>query len=219
MGFISFSIPKELVIKITSEINFENFIETGTYEGGTCFWAAKYFRNIYTIEIDPSISKKTSSKPDCPKNIKFLVGNSKNVLPGLVKTLVGNAFFWLDGHWCFGAAGKDEECPLMKELEAIKDVHNPTIFIDDARCFLGPLPPPHESSHWPYIDEIFGILKQYFPSNSTTIQDDVIMCVPENVKSIIDTDWKEKFQLRFSQSEKKQPTKIQLLKVLLGKTN
>jgi hypothetical protein len=215
MGFINFSIPKELVIKITEKLVFDNFIETGTYEGNTSFWAANHFKKVYTIEIDPLISKRTSSKPDCPSNIEFLIGNSKDVLVDVCKSLKGRNFFWLDGHWCFGAGGKEEECPLLFELEAIKNIQNSVIFIDDARCFLGPLPEPHDSTHWPYIDEIFQKLKEYFPQNSTTIQDDVIMCVPADVKAIIDTDWKNKFNSRFSSESPKSPSGIGKLKNFL----
>lgn len=198
MGFINFSIPKELVTKIINTTPIDNFIETGTFQGGTSFWAAKFFKNVYTIEIDPEISRKTSERIDCPSNIKFLVGDSKDILPQLVEKLNGSSFFWLDGHWCFGAGGKDAECPVLDEIISIKDLKDPIIFIDDARCFLGPLPPPHKAEDWPGIDEIFALLKQTFPNHYTTIQDDVIICVPATIKNILDQDWMENFDQRFN---------------------
>lgn len=197
MGIINFSIPKDLVIKLSKKHKIVNFIETGTYKGGTCFWAANYFEKVYTIEIDEGISKETASKPDCPQNIEFLIGNSKNILPDLIPNITGSCFFWLDGHWCSGAGGKDEECPLLFELEAIKPIVNPLIFIDDARCFLGPLPSPHDSSHWPRIDEIFLKLNELFPGNRNTIHDDVIISVPKEFQDILDKDWTSKFNERF----------------------
>ena len=214
MGHITFSIPKELVKEIIKEIKFDNFVETGTFQGGTCFWAANHFNKVFTIEIDPAISKSTASKPDCPKNIEFLIGNSKDILPELAaEKLPGRSFFWLDGHWC-GGGGKDEECPLMDELAAIGNLKTSAIFIDDARCFLGPLPEPHEASHWPRIDEIFHKLRELFPENTTTIQDDVIMSVPPDVAKIINADWKQKYYARFH-SEQPKASKSQLLKQLL----
>lgn len=212
MGIITFSIPKPLVKKITQEIKFINFIETGTFEGGTSFWAANHFEKVFTIEIDPIISRNTSSKLNCPKNIEFLVGNSKDILPTLAKQLKGRSFFWLDGHWC-GGAGKDEECPLMLELEAIKDQENSVIFIDDARCFLGPPPSPHNPTHWPKIDEIFEKLRKIFPTYFTTIQDDVIMSVPPDVEKIINEDWVKNFDKRFT-NEQQEVSKTQKLKKL-----
>lgn len=197
MGIINFSIPKDLVLKIIKNFEIHDFVETGTYKGDTSFWASKHFKNVYTIEIDPEISRETASRNDCPANIEFLIGNSKEILPLLITKIADNAFFWLDGHWCEGGAGKEEECPLLYELKAISRLANPTIFIDDARCFMGPMPPPHNKDHWPEIDEIFNLLKTYFPSHSTTIQDDVIMCVPKDVKKILDEDWSEKYNSRF----------------------
>lgn len=207
MGIINFSIPKDIVVKISNQINVNNFIETGTFMGGTCFWASEYFRNIYTIEIDEEISKKTASRDDCPKNIEFIVGDSKFALKELMNKIEGRSFFWLDGHWCMGAGGKDEECPLLDELNALQNQIDPIIFIDDARCFLGPIPPPHNSEDWPKIDEVFAHLKKLFPTHFTTIQDDVIMCVPQDVAKIINEDWQEKFNDRFHNQPKLQVIK------------
>ncbi|WP_184496568.1 class I SAM-dependent methyltransferase [Algoriphagus iocasae] len=190
-------------MKLIDFKEIDNFIETGTYKGVTSFWAAKYFKKVYTIEIDERISNETSSIPGCPNNIEFLIGNSKNILPELVQSkLSGSCFFWLDGHWCMGAGGKDEECPLLDELEAIKSIQNPIIFIDDARCFLGPLPPPHDSSHWPRIDQIFNKISQLFPNHRFTIQDDVIMVIPVEYMPVLDDDWKNSFHVRFSSKKK-----------------
>lgn len=201
MGIVNFSIPKELVERIVKEIKIDNFIETGTYLGETTFWAASHFKNVFTIEIDPVISKRTSSREDRPQNIEFLIGNSKDVLPKIVGQLSGRSFFWLDGHWCLGAGGKDEECPLMDEIVSISKTEESIIFIDDARCFLGPLPPPHDSNHWPSIDEIFSLLKGEFPQHRTTIIDDVIICCPKDVKLVIDSYWQETFFDRFHKNE------------------
>lgn len=197
MGIINFSIPKEIVVKIAKETNIKNFVETGTFKGGTAFWAATHFPNVYTIEIDEKISKETASNPNRPHNIEFIVGDSKYALKDLMERITERSFFWLDGHWCMGAGGKDEECPLLEELSAISIAKEPVIFIDDARCFLGPMPPPHNSEDWPLIDEVFATLKNYFPNHFTTIQDDVIMCVPTDVKKIINQDWQDKFNDRF----------------------
>lgn len=201
MGFINFSIPKDLVIKIQDKIHFDNFIETGTWQGGTCFWAAKYFSNIYTIEISAEISNTTSIKPECPENIKFFVGDSGIVLPELIPLLNGRNFFWLDGHWCGDiSGGKENPCPLLTELESISKLKDSVIFIDDARCFLGPLPPPNNPEKWPLIDEIFLVLKNFFPNSFTTIIDDVIICVPMDVKEIVFEYWTETYAIRYTKN-------------------
>lgn len=200
MGIVNFSIPKDIVLDIIKEITIDNFIETGTFKGETTFWASDYFPQVYTIEISREISNETAQRSK-KKNITFIVGDSKDELPKLVPTLKGRSFFWLDGHWCTGGGGKDTECPLIDELESISMCKDSVIFIDDARCFLGPLPAPHDSEKWPKIDSVFAKCKELFPTHFTTIIDDVIMCIPQDLKLVIDNYWRNTFNERFYKKE------------------
>lgn len=198
MGYVSFSIPGEIVLQFQKAGNIQNFVETGTYKGGTSYWAAKYFAKVYTIEIDPAISKSTASHPDCPKNIEFFVGNSKDVLPSVVPLLSGRSLFWLDGHWCnVSDLGKEEECPILEEINAIGLQKDAVILIDDARCFLGPLPPPHDETQWPRIDSIFQCLQNNFPQHRITIVDDVIFCIPPDLLKTFDQYWMASYADRY----------------------
>ena len=198
MGVINFSIPESLVLNLVKNNNVKNFIETGTYKGNSSFWAAIHFDNVFTIELNKELYEETSSRKDAPKNITFLQGNSKVVLPELVNTLDGQSIFWLDGHWCMGAGGKEDECPLMNELMAISKTKDSIILIDDARCFLGPLPPPHNANDWPRIDEIFSLIRNYFPDYTSTIVEDVIVAVPASVKQNLDDYWQNNYNRIYS---------------------
>jgi hypothetical protein len=198
MGYLTFSMPREIVLEFQKAGNFQNFVETGTFRGGTCFWAAQHFKRVATIEIDPVVSRQTSSRPDCPKNIDFYIGNSKDIIKEVVESLDGRAIYWLDGHWCNTSEfGKEGECPLMDELNAISHKKNDLIFIDDARAFLGPLPPPHNSESWPRIDEIIVFLKNKFPDNLVTIADDVIYCIPSDLIHVFDNNWRKNYVRRY----------------------
>jgi hypothetical protein len=160
MGYVTFSIPHEIVKSFKTAGNIVNFIETGTYKGETCFWASQHFENVYTIEIDPEISLETSLRLDCPSNINFFVGDSKYELEKVLDIVEGRSLYWLDGHWCSTSTlGMDTECPLLDELKAISRKQNDIILIDDARLFLGPPLPPHKKYLWPKIDEIIIYLK------------------------------------------------------------
>ena len=198
MGVINFSIPESLVLNLVKNNNVKNFVETGTYKGNSSFWAAIHFDNVFTIELNKELYEETSSRKDAPKNITFLQGNSKVVLPELVNTLDGQSIFWLDGHWCMGAGGKEDECPLMNELMAISKTKDSIILIDDARCFLGPLPPPHNANDWPRIDEIFSLIHNYFPDYTSTIVEDVIVAVPASVKQNLDDYWQNNYNRIYS---------------------
>lgn len=198
MGYVTFSMPREIVLEFQKAGSFQNFVETGTFRGGTCFWAANHFKRVATIEIDPVVSKQTSSKPDCPLNIDFYIGDSKDMIKEVVESLDGRAIYWLDGHWCNTSEfGKEGECPLMDELKAISHRKSDLILIDDARAFLGPLPPPHNSDSWPRIDEIIIFLKSEFPGSFVTISDDVIFCIPNDLIHIFDAHWKKNYNKRF----------------------
>ena len=212
MGAVTFSIPKDFITLFHKFGHFQNFVETGTFTGVSCFWAATLFDAVFTVEIDPEISKATASRPDCPKNIRFFVGNSRNVLPSIVTQLKGRSIFWLDGHWCdVSELGKDEECPVLDELKAAAAAKDPLILIDDARAFLGPLPPPHQKSHWPRIDEIFSLSKVLLPKHLVTVFDDVIFVIPPDLIECFEKYWIGSYYNRFP--GKNQP----LLKRVFGK--
>jgi hypothetical protein len=97
-----------------------------------------------------------------------------------------------------GAGGKEDECPLMNELMAISKTKDSIILIDDARCFLGPLPPPHNANDWPRIDEIFSLIHNYFPDYTSTIVEDVIVAVPASVKQNLDDYWQNNYNRIYS---------------------
>jgi hypothetical protein len=198
MGIIRMGIPRELTLKLRDRLNIQNFIETGTFKGGTTFWAAPLFNQVYTIEIDEQTSLNTQKNKGNHANIHFKIGDSRTILPQVVKELKGNSVFWLDGHYSGpGTGGGDDECPIMEELEALKDLTHPVIFIDDARCFLGRPLPPHKPDNWPLIDTIFAYLHKNFPNHFTTIIDDTIVCVPKSEKALIDEDWLTHYAERY----------------------
>ncbi|MCD6063802.1 MAG: hypothetical protein K0R82_1713 [Flavipsychrobacter sp.] len=217
MGIVSFSIPQKLITSIIANCNIPNFVETGTYKGNSSIWASKHFSKVYTIEIDETLSKYAAARPDAGKNIEFIVGDSKKEMPKLAAKLSGRTLFWLDGHWCMGAGGKDDECPLMSELEAITSLQDSIILVDDVRCFLGPLPPPHMASDWPRIDTIFQFIRQNFPNHHTTIIDDVLVIYPSDIKPYVDKYWQETYNNRFSvKGQLEKMSKIKMVRYLLG---
>jgi hypothetical protein len=120
------------------------------------------------------------------------------VLPQVIRELNSSAIYWLDGHWCnVTEFGKDMECPLIEELHALRNQKDSVILIDDARAFLGPLPPPHDNAQWPRVDEIFLLLKSQFPANMVTIADDVIYCLPPAMVQVFDEDYVRQFRRRY----------------------
>jgi len=69
MGYIQMGVPQELVLCLMKEMSIPVFVETGTFRGGTTFWAANHFEKVVTIEINPESSRAVASRPDRPQNI------------------------------------------------------------------------------------------------------------------------------------------------------
>lgn len=198
MGYHQMGVPKKLALKLQAEFDIKNFVETGTWKGGTSFWAASHFQRVVTLEISPEISQRTAASPECPKNIEFLVGDSAKLLASVVSGLQGGSLFWLDGHYSGLGTGADNECPLMDELAALRPVQDAVIMIDDARCFLGPPPLPHDPNQWVNVDVIFQYLRDHFPNHVTTIHVDVIISIPGKMKHVLDEDWRNHYLIRFA---------------------
>ncbi|MDH6355287.1 FkbM family methyltransferase [Dysgonomonas sp. PH5-45] len=203
MGTISFSIPRQLVQSITNSLDIDNFVETGTLQGNTSFWAATIFKNVYSIEINPTLVKLVSENPACKTNIELITGDSRTELSKLMPRLKGRSIFFLDAYWQNNkfwkevAGGKDNECPLMEELEAISANQNAIIFINEARHFFGPLPYPHKSEQWPTFEQVFAKCKKLFPDSYITIVDGVIVCVPQDTVNLVNAYWVETYGQRF----------------------
>ena len=141
----------------------ETFIETGSGNGATTARAVNIFPCIHTIELAKSLHEKVKRKLGRLVNCHH--GASFEVLETILPTVYGPVLYWLDAHWALGpTAGKDEQCPILKELKEInkRDMNYDFILIDDAHDFFSPvvLKPPLAPEQWPNITEIFDELNK-----------------------------------------------------------
>jgi hypothetical protein len=186
MGAVTFGIPKKLVLLIREHFSVTIFIETGTFKGRTSVWAAGHFHDVYTIENSRQLFDAAASTLGAYRNIHLLFGNSALQLKNVIEELNQPALFWLDAHWCGGLTyGDDDPCPLLDEINIIKQSsHSHIIMIDDARFFLKPPPHPQNSELWPGLKEILDILNRddrYF----TFVSEDVIVSLPKSAKKAL----------------------------------
>ena len=208
MGAVQFGIPKELIKKIKEVYPIDNFVETGTYLGETSYWASTQFKHTHTIEISDELHQEATKRYSKIENLHFHLGDSKDVIPKIVKQLDGPALFWLDGHWCGrNTGGKGNLCPVMDELQAASSVKGSVILIDDLRCFLGPMAFDSEENY-PSVHEIILYLHERLPDNYVTFHDDTIICAPSAIKEIIDADWKLHFPKRYPNTFKNKISKM-----------
>lgn len=208
MGRIHFGINKELVSEIKKNYQVNNFIETGTYLGGTSHWASGLFKEVHTIEISEEIYKETSAKFKDVKNMHCYLGDSRDMMPGIIDKLEGPALFWLDGHWCGrNTGGKHNPCPIMDELAQAVRLPGSIILIDDLRYFLGPNPFDFGEAY-PTFQEILVFLQKHLDNYYYTIHDDTVICVPMSLKPVIDADWKSNYTKRFPMTFKSISSKM-----------
>lgn len=179
---------QNLISLLQKEYNIETFIEAGTFQGVTAVWASALFKNVFTIELSQQLYESTSAGYKHIQNINFLYGHTVEHLKAIVPQLQGSALFWLDAHWSGGiTAGQEEECPILRELQIIKESEwEHFILIDDARLFLSPPPAPHQLNQWPALHEVIAELLT-FKSQYVVVIEDAIICVPEKAKSVLGT--------------------------------
>ncbi|MEG4231952.1 FkbM family methyltransferase [Microcoleus sp. Pol11C3] len=179
--------PIEIISQLKAACGINNFIETGTYQGHTAYWASQVFEQVFTIEYSQDLYQKVTENYGHIKNIDFLYGDTRNILENTLSQLQSPSLFWLDAHWSGGQTyGEIDECPLLAEIEIINSSDcEHFIFIDDARLFLSPPPRPHSPQHWPDISAVLNFLNSGKNSRHIVIIDDVIIAVPALAKELI----------------------------------
>jgi hypothetical protein len=184
MGAISVEPLASLVSGLARKYGIACFVETGTYFGDGAIYAASVFPRVVTIEIKREYQQQAIARSQ-GRNIEFFLGDSASLLPGVVSSLEGTAFFWLDGHAGAGFFADEDNCPLLAELEAIAASPHPhVIVIDDARAFLAPPPPPFNFECWPTLSEVLNKACSRFPYYCV-VMCDAIICVPDLMRTDI----------------------------------
>lgn len=193
-------LPLHLVKPLIEKYDIPFLVETGSASGDSARLASPLFKEIWSIElIDDRVDFS-----NIPDNVKFIVGDSVEWLPQIIKGLQNQkgqyTVFYLDAHYSGDTPNETgyPECPLLKEIEAVSQYgYESIIIIDDARLFLGQPPHPHNPEEWPSIKEIFLLLNEKFPYHHITITDDYVLAIPLHVRDVIDKEWRDRFHIRY----------------------
>jgi hypothetical protein len=183
MGLTRMGPPHALILALKPHAGWTEFIETGTFHGGTTQWASERFEHVTTIELSEAYHSAAKARfRDCP-SVRVLQGSSAVVLSEVVPALAGSAIFWLDAHWSgLDTAGRDSECPLLEELKIINAaVVTHTVMVDDARFFCAPPPLPHNAKQWPSLMETVAALHDG-GRRHVVLYEDVLIALPTEIK-------------------------------------
>lgn len=113
------------------------FVETGTYGGSGIQHALNAgFKEIRSIDIDMGHYLFSSERFRDRKNVKLMRGDSSRDLYQLIQDIDAPATFWLDAHIYPVRTDGGKNCPLIEELEQIRQhpIKTHTILIDDLHC-------------------------------------------------------------------------------------
>jgi hypothetical protein len=145
--------------KYADAADYEVAVETGTLFGDSALRLSRHFPMVYTIEIDRELFERASARFKNNDRIRVLHGDSKRVLPNLVKEIHRSCLFFLDAHFSgdratnwkksrwrgyrvdTGYAGDrptaENQVPLFEEIKVIHDglKNRCLIYIDDADEF------------------------------------------------------------------------------------
>jgi predicted O-methyltransferase YrrM len=156
---------------LNTEVQFENYVETGTFLGMTTDFLARTAgergARVYSCEIDDRHFGIASRTVGMLQNVQLYRGNSVDFLQSLSSTLSRALnFVYLDAHW-------NDYLPLRDELLILEKWQNTVVMIDDFKV------PSDERFGWDKYDDereiclrhiagSFGDNAVYFPNYSAT---------------------------------------------------
>jgi len=154
----------------------EIFIETGTYQGDMIHAVKKKFKQIYSIELDENLYKKTKKRFAMNYHISIIQGDSTVQLKKILSNINKPCLFWLDAHYSGeGTTRGSFETPIVKEIDLIL-THSKldhVILIDDARLFTG-------KNDYPSITKIKKLISDHHKDKVFVIMDDIIRILPKS---------------------------------------
>ncbi len=185
MGAVTFSVDINLVEFLVQHLDFECFIETGTFRGDTLELVKPYFPQCFSIELSEEYYQIATARFQQDSSVTILKGDSGTILEDIVRQMEGaSILFWLDAHWCEAddTAGRISQSPLLQEIQAIRQLHERSVLlIDDARLYLCPPGTPHEYSQWPDFKRVLRALASLSDVHELIVFNDILIYYPQSI--------------------------------------
>ncbi len=167
-----------VIKKYAKKYGVDIFLETGTAGGGTVLKLSKFFKKLYTIELDPTLYHQGKVFVSDYKNIVCIEGDSGIMIKEILQKVNEPIVFWLDAHYSGqGTARGAIDTPIVQELQSIfkHRIKDHVILIDDAREFNG-------TNDYPELSELKKIIKNDAPWYKVSQDNDIIIIEPTQNK-------------------------------------
>jgi hypothetical protein len=168
-------LKQRTVREYAEKFKLRTLVETGTYYGEMVSAMRSRFDIIFSIEQDLALAEAASHKFAGDPKIKILHGDSKAVLPEIVKSLKLPALFWLDAGYYGWAGAQGDQDRLSVELEAIlrHPIKGHLILMDDADGLNG-------KNGAPTIAEVTDRIQHSFPGQRVEVAFNILRITPES---------------------------------------
>jgi len=156
------------------KFGLRTLVETGTYYGEMVSAMKSRFDFIYSIEQDAALAEAAKQKFSGDPKIKILQGDSKDLLPEIIKTLQRPALFWLDAGYYGWAGRQGDQGRLGVELQAIlrHSIKGHVILMDDADGLNG-------QNGAPTVAEVTQRIEKDFPGHNVSVAHNILRIAPE----------------------------------------
>jgi hypothetical protein len=167
-------LKQKTVHEYARRFGLSTLVETGTYYGEMVSAMESRFDHIYSIEYDAGLAEAAARKFSGDTRIKILQGDSKELIPEVLKTLQQPALFWLDAGYYGWAGAQGDQTRLSMELEAIlrHPVKGHVILMDDADGLNG-------KNGAPTIADVTQRIAKEFPGHKVEVAYNILRITPD----------------------------------------
>lgn len=171
-------IKQKTVLEYAQRFQVKTLIETGTYYGEMVSAMRDRFDKIYSVEFVPELAERAKKRFAMDPHIQILQGDSKTVLPEILRNINSSTLFWLDAGYYGWAELATDKSRLTAELEAIlrHPVAGHVILMDDARGLDG-------LNGSLSIQDVKDYILREFPGRSVAVEYDIIRITPSTLPS------------------------------------
>jgi hypothetical protein len=161
-------LKQKVVREYGARFGLKTLVETGTYYGEMVAAMKSSFDRIYSVEFVPELAERAKLKFAEDQHVAIFCGDSRVVIPEVLKLLDGPALFWLDAGYYGWVGMRTDDQRLSAELDAILSHSYPHIvLLDDARGLTG-------RDGIPSVNDVTKYIESKFPQRSVEVKYDIM---------------------------------------------